>query len=99
MGHVIVLIMRIGFTESANLVARRVRDSLANDGKEPKLSVSVGVAIYPIDFCINNAIHLPSGGNTYAPTEGHCRSVKLTGKTHGNHTPDYCARTRVQCQR
>jgi len=34
---------------SANSVARRICDGLANDGKEPKLSVSVGVAIYPKD--------------------------------------------------
>ena len=34
---------------SANLVARRVCESLANDGREPKLSVSIGVAIYPKD--------------------------------------------------
>ena len=33
----------------ANLVARRICHSLANDGREPKLSVSVGVAIYPKD--------------------------------------------------
>jgi len=33
----------------ANLVAQRVCDSLANDGREPKLSVSIGVAIYPVD--------------------------------------------------
>ena len=33
----------------ANLVARRICDSLANDGREPKLSVSIGVAIYPKD--------------------------------------------------
>jgi diguanylate cyclase (GGDEF)-like protein/PAS domain S-box-containing protein len=33
----------------ANLVAQRVCDSLANDGREPKLSVSIGVAIYPGD--------------------------------------------------
>ena len=35
--------------EAASLVGRRICDSLANDGKEPKLSVSVGVAIYPKD--------------------------------------------------
>jgi diguanylate cyclase (GGDEF)-like protein len=35
--------------ESANLVARRVRGSFANDGREPKLSVSTGVAVYPKD--------------------------------------------------
>lgn len=33
----------------ANLVARRICDSLANDGREPKLSVSIGIAIYPRD--------------------------------------------------
>lgn len=31
----------------ADLVARRICDSLANDGREPKLSVSIGIAIYP----------------------------------------------------
>jgi diguanylate cyclase (GGDEF)-like protein len=33
----------------ANSVARRICDHLANDGKLPELSVSVGVAIYPND--------------------------------------------------
>ena len=33
----------------ANLVAGRICDSLANDGRKPKLSVSIGVAIYPKD--------------------------------------------------
>ena len=34
---------------SAGLVARRVRDSLAHDGRKPKLSVSIGTASYPKD--------------------------------------------------
>ena len=34
---------------SAHSVARRICDSLANDGRTPKLSVSIGVAIYPGD--------------------------------------------------
>ncbi len=34
---------------SAKLVARRLCDNLANDGRNPQLSVSVGVAIYPTD--------------------------------------------------
>lgn len=34
--------------ESANLVAHRIRDKVANDGVKPSLSVSVGVALYPI---------------------------------------------------
>jgi diguanylate cyclase (GGDEF)-like protein len=35
--------------EAANLVARRIRESIANDGKGPRLSVSVGIALYPRD--------------------------------------------------
>jgi diguanylate cyclase (GGDEF)-like protein/PAS domain S-box-containing protein len=34
---------------AASLVAQRVCESLASDGKEPTLSVSVGIAIYPKD--------------------------------------------------
>jgi diguanylate cyclase (GGDEF)-like protein/PAS domain S-box-containing protein len=33
----------------ASVVARRICDSLASDGKEPRLSVSIGVATYPKD--------------------------------------------------
>jgi diguanylate cyclase (GGDEF)-like protein/PAS domain S-box-containing protein len=33
----------------ANLVAQRICQTLENDGREPKLSVSIGVAIYPHD--------------------------------------------------
>jgi diguanylate cyclase (GGDEF)-like protein/PAS domain S-box-containing protein len=33
----------------AGLVARRICDGLANDGREPRLSVSIGVATYPKD--------------------------------------------------
>ncbi len=35
--------------EAANQVARRICDSIANDGMGPLLSVSVGVAVYPHD--------------------------------------------------
>jgi diguanylate cyclase (GGDEF)-like protein/PAS domain S-box-containing protein len=35
--------------EAATLVAKRVCESLGGDGKEPTLSVSIGVAIYPKD--------------------------------------------------
>jgi len=34
---------------AANLVAQRIREGVANDEKGPRLSVSVGVAIYPQD--------------------------------------------------
>src|SRR5438045_480883 len=33
-------------------------------------------SVLPIDICINNAIQFPSGGNTYAPTEGKCRFAR-----------------------
>jgi GGDEF domain-containing protein len=33
--------------EEADLVARRICESVANDGNGPKLSVSVGIAVYP----------------------------------------------------
>jgi diguanylate cyclase (GGDEF)-like protein/PAS domain S-box-containing protein len=35
--------------EAARLVARRICESVADDGKGPKLSVSVGIAVYPRD--------------------------------------------------
>jgi diguanylate cyclase (GGDEF)-like protein len=35
--------------EAANQVAQRIRDSIANDGMEPLISVSIGVAVYPRD--------------------------------------------------
>jgi hypothetical protein len=38
---------------AANLVAQRICDSLVNDGREPKLSVTIGVAIYPKDGVIS----------------------------------------------
>jgi diguanylate cyclase (GGDEF)-like protein/PAS domain S-box-containing protein len=36
-------------TEAANLVARRICESVAHDGKGPTLSISVGAAVYPHD--------------------------------------------------
>ena len=33
--------------EAANLVARRICESVANDGNGPRISVSVGIAVYP----------------------------------------------------
>ena len=36
-------------TEAASLVAHRIRERLAKDHGKPKLSVSVGIALYPVD--------------------------------------------------
>jgi diguanylate cyclase (GGDEF)-like protein len=46
-GDEFALVMPETSEPQANIVAQRVCESLANDGREPKLSVSVGVAIYP----------------------------------------------------
>ncbi len=48
-GDEFALVMPETGEAQANLVVRRVCESLANDGREPKLSVSIGVAIYPKD--------------------------------------------------
>jgi diguanylate cyclase (GGDEF)-like protein len=48
-GDEFALVMPETGEAQANLVARRICESLANDGREPKLSVSIGVAIYPKD--------------------------------------------------
>ena len=46
-GDEFALILPETNADAANLVARRICESIANDGKGPKLSVSVGVAVYP----------------------------------------------------
>ena len=48
-GDEFALVMPETDEAQASLVARRVCDNLADDGREPKLSVSIGVAIYPKD--------------------------------------------------
>lgn len=35
--------------EAANLVAQRMCESVANDDKGPRISISVGIAVYPQD--------------------------------------------------
>jgi two-component system cell cycle response regulator len=46
-GDEFALVLPETSAKAANQVAQRICDSLANDGKGPKLSVSVGVAMYP----------------------------------------------------
>jgi diguanylate cyclase (GGDEF)-like protein/PAS domain S-box-containing protein len=48
-GDEFALILPETNTRAANLVAQRIREGVANDEKGPRLSVSVGVAIYPQD--------------------------------------------------
>jgi diguanylate cyclase (GGDEF)-like protein/PAS domain S-box-containing protein len=48
-GDEFALVLPETSAEAANLVARRICDSIANDGRGPKLAVSFGVAIYPIN--------------------------------------------------
>jgi diguanylate cyclase (GGDEF)-like protein/PAS domain S-box-containing protein len=46
-GDEFALVLPETSTEAANQVAQRICESLVNDGKGPKLSVSVGIAVYP----------------------------------------------------
>jgi diguanylate cyclase (GGDEF)-like protein/PAS domain S-box-containing protein len=46
-GDEFALVLPEADAKAAQLVARRICESLANDGKGPKISVSVGVAVYP----------------------------------------------------
>jgi diguanylate cyclase (GGDEF)-like protein/PAS domain S-box-containing protein len=46
-GDEFALILPETNAEAANLVAQRICESVANDGKGPTISVSVGVAVYP----------------------------------------------------
>jgi diguanylate cyclase (GGDEF)-like protein/PAS domain S-box-containing protein len=48
-GDEFALVLPETSAEAANLVAQRICKSVANDGKGPKLSVSVGIAVYPQD--------------------------------------------------
>jgi diguanylate cyclase (GGDEF)-like protein/PAS domain S-box-containing protein len=41
--------------EAAHLVARRICESVANDDDGPKISVSVGIAVYPLGFIVEPA--------------------------------------------
>jgi diguanylate cyclase (GGDEF)-like protein/PAS domain S-box-containing protein len=54
--------------DAANLVARRICESVANDDKGPKISVSVGLAVYPQD------------GNTIEKLLGHADSALYSMK-------------------
>jgi diguanylate cyclase (GGDEF)-like protein len=46
-GDEFALVLPETSAKAANGVARRICESLANDEKGPKLSVSVGIAVYP----------------------------------------------------
>jgi diguanylate cyclase (GGDEF)-like protein len=48
-GDEFVLILPETDAEAARLVAQRISKRLAEDGEEPKISVSIGMAIYPDD--------------------------------------------------
>jgi diguanylate cyclase (GGDEF)-like protein/PAS domain S-box-containing protein len=68
--------------ESADLVAGRIRESFANDGRKPKLSVSVGVALYPKDGekldtlmrAADMALYSMKGRTHRVPVDGHLRA-------------------------
>jgi diguanylate cyclase (GGDEF)-like protein len=55
-GDEFVLILPETDAEAARLVAQRISKRLAEDGEEPKLSVSIGMAVYPDDGETSNEI-------------------------------------------
>jgi diguanylate cyclase (GGDEF)-like protein/PAS domain S-box-containing protein len=68
----------------ASLVARRICDSLANDGREPRLSVSIGVATYPkdggnVDSLLGaaDAALYAMKASTRGPASAHKKTAKL----------------------
>ena len=48
-GDEFALVLAESNEKTADLVAQRICEGVASDGKEPQLSVSVGIAIYPQD--------------------------------------------------
>jgi diguanylate cyclase (GGDEF)-like protein len=55
-GDEFVLILPETDAEAARLVAQRISKRLAEDGEEPKISVSIGMALYPDDGETSNEI-------------------------------------------
>ncbi|HXC87092.1 MAG TPA: MASE1 domain-containing protein [Candidatus Cybelea sp.] len=55
-GDEFVLILPETDAEAARLVAQRISKRLAEDGEEPKISVSIGMAVYPNDGETSNEI-------------------------------------------
>jgi len=55
-GDEFVLILPETDVEAARLVAQRISKRLAEDGEEPKISVSIGMAVYPGDGETSNEI-------------------------------------------
>jgi diguanylate cyclase (GGDEF)-like protein/PAS domain S-box-containing protein len=64
--------------EPATLVARRICDKFANDGREPKLSVSIGIAVYPTDGHTIDALLGPADTALY--------SMKASTRSPGSST-------------
>jgi GGDEF domain-containing protein len=59
-------------TEAANSVAQRICESVANDDKGPRISASVGIAVYPQD------------GDTIEQLLGYADSALYSTKRHRN---------------
>ena len=65
----------------AELVAQRICDNLANDGREPKLSVSIGVAIYPEDGANVDSLMGAADAALYA-TKTRTRNLDASAQTN-----------------
>ena len=72
-------------------VARRICDQLANDGKEPKLSVSIGIAVHPHDGQTVDALLSAADTALY--------SIKANARTRASGTAKYHAAVRISMRR
>lgn len=75
----------------AATVARRICDQLANDGREPKLSVSIGIAVYPDDGQTIDALLSAADTALY--------SIKANARTREAGTAKHHAAVRISMRR
>ena len=67
--------------EAASLVAQRICESIANDGKVPKLSVSAGVAVYPRNGDTIEGLLHQADCALYAQKQRRSMAAALSGKS------------------
>ena len=81
-GDEFALVMPESGEVQASLVARRVCENLADDGREPKLSVSIGISVYPKDGEAVETLLSAADAALYLVkvTKGTKRSTNAAGK-------------------
>jgi len=80
-GDEFALILPETNAKTANLVAQRICESVASDGNGPKLSVSVGVAIYPKDGHTIESLLCAADSAVYWMKRQRSQSRNITGQS------------------